>query len=91
MLNNQSVAGLGGAGNGNITTDIGGFAALIPDYRNTNKRKSAHSIGNNSFFDARIYGASWNNTSAISVITLNSNGCGNILVGTKISLYGIKG
>jgi hypothetical protein len=66
----------------------------ILDYTSTSKRKVVRSIvgedtnGNGSHLGPRS--GLWNNTSAITSITLQSYG-GNLLTSSNIALYGIKG
>jgi hypothetical protein len=75
------------------TNNFGAFVIDILDYANTNKYKTVRSL---SGYDANGNGAiglesaSWRSTSAVSTVTLLTNGH-NFSQYSQFALYGIKG
>jgi len=72
----------------------GAFTANIVDildYSSPNKFTTSRSLsGGTSINQIRMFSATWRNTAAVTQIRLNSGG-GNMVAGTRFSLYGIKG
>lgn len=82
------------AGDGSTAGDFGGVVLDILDYTNTSKNKTTRALlGHRDSTGARVKLASglFNNTSAISSITLGMANGGNFITGSRFSLYGIKG
>lgn len=72
----------------------GAFTANIVDildYSSPNKFTTSRSLsGGTSINQIRMFSAAWRNTAPVTEIRLNSGG-GNMVTGTRVSLYGIKG
>ena len=83
-----------GAADSTLASVMGGAVLDILDYANTNKFKTARSLGG---FDANgsgfidLLGSVWTSTSAINSITFVNNGSSAFTSLTQFALYGIKG
>jgi len=86
-----------GFGIANSGTNIFDASVIdILDYTNTNKNKTLRSLSgftNTASADYRISltSAAWRSTSAVSSITMTMNDGSNYQIGSRFSLYGIKG
>lgn len=62
------------------------------DWADTNKRKTSRSLnGTTSGNEINLYSSAWYSASAITSIAITSFSGGNIDVGSRFSLYGLKG
>jgi hypothetical protein len=91
---NESALRLGELPAANANANTFGFILLnIFDYTSTNKYKTTHEVGgsdrNGSSFLGINHG-NWRSTSAVTSITLLETAA-NWVVGSKLSLYGIRG
>lgn len=76
---------------------FGSIATLIPNYRGTTFKKNvisyAHGTGQkdaaSNFIAIGFYSGSWNNTSAITSLTLRSAQSANFVSGSNFALWGI--
>jgi hypothetical protein len=75
------------------TGGLFGVAVIdILDYANTNKYKTIRSIAGVAGYSAGMYSGLYKSTTAISAISFRDNSdATNILAGSTIALYGIKG
>lgn len=78
---------------GMTNTQFAAAVVDILDYRNTNKNKTVRSLNgrdNNGSGDIYLMSGSWNNTSAITDISIVAPGA-NFIQYSSFALYGIKG
>jgi hypothetical protein len=73
----------------NNTTSRFAVVASFMDYSATDKHKTVLSRGNQADGFVMSYASRWANTSAVSTLTIGTNGT-NYLTGTTFSLYGVN-
>jgi hypothetical protein len=81
-----------GTGANNDSNAFGGFVIDLLDVYSTSKNKTARSLtGRSVTTNPRIslFSGLWVNTASVTSLTLLPNG-GNILTGSRLTLYGIK-
>jgi hypothetical protein len=79
---------------GTVTSIFGGTVVDILDYKNTNKFKTVRSLNGydeNGGGYVLLTSGLWQNTNAITSLTLSLSSSGNFLEYSKFGLFGIKG
>ena len=82
-----------GAYGGNIANQFGATVADISDYTNTNKTKVSRSLTGddaNGYGYIGIHSTLWNNTSAVTSITIYPTSSYNFAQYSQFALYGVK-
>jgi hypothetical protein len=82
------------SGNTATTNNFSAATTDIIDAFSSNKNKVTRMIGgeiDSSYMQTLTTSGLWSNTAAVTSITLFSNQGGNLVAGTRLSLYGIRG
>jgi hypothetical protein len=90
-VNNNTVAPV--SYSGQTTSVFGGYVTDILDYANTNKNKTVRTLGGydvNGSGQLGLYSNLWNNTAAITSISLKIVGGSNFAQYTQFALYGVR-
>jgi hypothetical protein len=91
-FSSQSSARIGYLPTSNATANaFGALVVDVLDYANTSKNTTLRSLsGADTFSIISMQSVLWNNTAAVTSITLQDSGANNLATGSRFSLYGIK-